>query len=1187
MFNSQNTEAKRISLSLGLAITLGLFIIAIVIFPSASRAKLEPAQVTKTSKKARRPQFRPGEIIVRYKNEPMAVHRTGSQRITARDGQLLSMKVEDFGGANLVPGLRLARVTEGETLEAVAALRDQADVLYAEPNYIMRATVNPNDTHFVANRQQNMTMIGAPTAWNTNTGSASVVVGVIDQGIDINHKDLQANIWTNPAPGSITSMNITGDVNGYNFVSNSGNIFSGTDGETHASHVAGIIGAVGNNNNGIAGVNWSVGLMSLKFLDQDGFGDTADAIRACNYAVQMRNLWNTSNHTAGANIRVLNASFGGAGFSQAFQTAINNLNTAGILFVAAAGNTTDDGTREPDNDLVPHYPSGFNAPNVISVAAVNQSDALATDFSHFGATTVDLAAPGDGILSTTPHCADPGVGKLCLPTFSDPNGDTYTFFKGTSMSTPHVSGAAALLWAQNPNLTPAQVKGLLLANGDVQPTLVEKTLTGRRLNIANSFQALAENDNTAPGIVSNFHINSQNGRTLEVGWTASGDDSLTGQASLYQLNFTDGGSGAVIPLKGLVPMPTGKGQVATVTIPYRHTTGTLGLVPFDNVGNVGPTMSLPIGVQQSVGDPYTFTTGAAAGLSAGGQKLSLNSDDEYVETLLPFSFPFFGQNFTEVTISTNGALYFGQPPPIRDDGTADDVPSSPGKLGGYRAIAGLWDDLDLRTSSRADAGVFQVINANQVIYRYHAKPCNFDGNVCAGGADVNFEIELNSNGVIKMRYGSGNTQLFPTVGIGGAGQEAYFVPSHTNEETLINLTNEAEVTFTPRAQTVSTVSLSQAAISANESTGSVVVTVNRTGDTTSVATVNYATSDAAGAALCATIGASASSRCDYLTSVGTLKFAAGETSKTVAIPIVNDIFTENDETFTFTLSNAKGMTLGTPATGTVTISDGGAEGTNNPIDTASFFVRQHYVDFLNREPDAGGLNFWTNEITQCGANAQCTEVKRINVSAAFFLSIEFQETGYLVYRIYKAAQGNLPGAPVPIAFTNFIRDTQQIGSGFQVNVGDWQNILEANKQAFLLDFVQRPEFIAAYPAGMTATQIVDKMSANAGVNIVSAPERTALIDSFGTTPDDVSKRAAVLRVISEDTDLKNSEKNKAFVLMQYFGYMRRSPNDLPDNDYSGFNFWLGKLNDFGGNYIAAEMVKAFITSGEYRRRFAP
>jgi subtilisin family serine protease len=1122
----------------------------------------------------------------------MAVHKTGALRITALDGQLMPMKVEDFGVSDLVPGLRLARVTEGETLKAVAALRAQPDVLYAEPNYIMRATVNPNDTHFAANRQANMLMIGAPTAWNTTNGSASVVVGVLDQGIDIDHQDLQANIWTNPAPNSIPGF--TGDLKGYNFVDNNGTVFSGTDGETHASHVAGIIGAVGNNNLGIAGVNWTVRLMSLKFLDQLGSGDTADAISACNYAFRMRNLWETSGHTSGANIRVLNASFGGAGFSESFLDAINDLNTAGILFVAAAGNTTDDGTREPDNDLVPHYPSNFNAPNVISVAAVDQADALATGFSHFGAATVDLAAPGDTVLSTTPHCADPGPfpEKLCQPSFTETNGDTYTFFTGTSMSTPHVSGAAALLWAQNPNLTAAQVKSLLLLNGDVRPTLVDTTLTGRRLNVANSFQSLAEVDTIAPGGVSNFHINSQIGRTLNVGWTASGDDSLTGQAALYQLNFTDGG--AVIPLKGLVPMPSGKGQIATVTIPYRHTSGTLSLVPFDNAGNVGTTMTLPVGVQQSVGDPYTSTTGAAAALSTGGEKLSgLNKDDAYNDFLLPFSFPFFGQSFTSVTISTNGALYFGQPPPTRDDEeqSADDVPSSPGKLGGYRAIAGLWDDLDLRTASRTDAGVFQVITPNQIIFRYQAKPCNFDfdADICIGGDDVNFEIELNSNGVIRMRYGSGNTDLLPIVGIGGGGQEGYPIASHSDENEFIDLTNAGQVTFTPRAQTVSTVALSQSTVNANESTGSVIVTVNRSGDTTSVATVDYATSDAAGSALCTNIGSNASSRCDYLSSVGTVKFAAGETSKTVAIPIVNDIYTENPETFTFTLSNAKGVTLGTPASATVTITDGGSEGTSNPIDDPGFFVRQHYIDFLNREPDTGGLNFWTTEITQCGADAQCVEVKRINVSAAFFLSIEFQETGYLVYRIYKTALGNLttpPGAPVPIAFTDFIRDTQRIGLGVQVNVGDWQNILEANKQAFTLDFVQRPEFIAKYPSNRTATQIVDQMNANAG-NVLTPTERTDLINSFGTTPADLSKRAAVLRSISENAVLHAAELRKAFVLMQYFGYMRRSPNDSPDSDFSGFNFWLGKLNDFNGNYINAEMVKAFITSIEYRNRFAP
>jgi hypothetical protein len=365
------------------------------------------------------------------------------------------------------------------------------------------------------------------------------------------------------------------------------------------------------------------------------------------------------------------------------------------------------------------------------------------------------------------------------------------------------------------------------------------------------------------------------------------------------------------------------------------------------------------------------------------------------------------------------------------------------------------------------------------------------------------------------------------------------------------------------------------------------VGVSRTGDTSSVATINFASSDSAGAAACTTIGSTASSRCDYLTTVGTLTFAAGETSKNIAIPLIDDVFSENAETFSLTISGPTGATLGSTTSTTLTINDGAPETGSNPIDTAGFFVRQHYVDFLNREPDAPGLAFWTNEITSCGANAQCIEVKRVHVSAAFFLSIEFQETGYLVYRVYKSAFGNLPpNAPVPVAFTEFLRDTQQIGLGVQVNVGDWQNKLEANKQDFTLSYVQRPEFLAAYPNSMTAAEIVDKMNANAG-GALSAGERAALVSLLGDFPSDFSRRAAVLRAVSEDQTLKTAEFNKAFVLMQYFGYLRRSPNSAPDSDFSGFNFWLTKLNDFNGDFVAAEMVKAFITSIEYRRRFAP
>ncbi|HJT67948.1 MAG TPA: S8 family serine peptidase [Pyrinomonadaceae bacterium] len=1167
-----------------LAVSSVLIVVAALSFPTGSRAKVQSAQKAVSKKQVRRQSFVPGEIIVRYRNESMAKSRAGAMRVTAQDGQLRSMRVDDFEGSKLIPGLRVARVTDGgDTMSAVEALRSQPDVLYAEPNYIMHADVTPNDPHFVAGRQDNMNLIGAPQAWNTQTGSASIVVGVIDQGIDINHSDLAANIWTNPAPGAVGG-GITGDVHGYNFVDNNGAVFSGADSETHASHVAGIIGAVGNNNRGVAGVNWSTSLMSLKFLDADGFGDTVNAIRACTYAKQMRDLWESSNHTKGANLRVLNASFGGAQFSTGFSDAIQALNTSGVLFVAAAGNV-DDGTREPNNDLVPHYPSNFSAPNIISVAASNSSDVLA-GFSHFG-TTVHLAAPGVSVLSTTPPCLNPGTGD-CLPDFTDANSDTYSIFSGTSMAAPHVSGAAALLWAQNPNLSVAQVKSLLILNGDVRAPLLDKTLTGRRLNVGNSLQSLLENDSTPPGAVTNMRIDSQNGRSFNLGWTASGDDGVNGQAALYQLSFTDPVSLVTTPLAGEIPMPSGSGQIASVTIPYRHTSGTLTLQEFDNAGNAGTPVSVPVVVPQSAADPYVPSTGTAQPLSTGGDNLNPNADDRYVDVLFPtgFRFPFFGQIFDTVTVSTNGILYFGGNPPQRDNGDADDVPSSPGKLGGYPAIAGLWDDLDLRTSRRADAGIFQIISPGKVIFRWQGVPCAFDGNACTGTVPVNFEIELNSNGVIKTRYGSGNTGLFPTVGIAGGEHDPYIIADHTNEETPISLTNAAEVTFTPRAQTVSTIQFTQAAFSANENTGSMNVTVSRTGDTSSVATVSYATSDAAGNAACSAIGTTASSRCDYLTTGGTLTFAAGDTSKTVSIPIIDDVYTENPENFTLTLSNSTGATLGATTTATLTINDGAAEGAANPIDTPGFFVRQHYVDFLNREPDAGGLAFWTNEITSCNGNAQCIDVKRINVSAAFFLSIEFQETGYLVYRINKSALGNLPNAPVPVAFTPFLRDTQQIGQGVQVGIGDWQNKLEANKQAFTLAYVQRPEFLAAYPNSMTAAQIVDKMNTNAG-GILSATERTNLINLLGVTPSDLSRRAAVLRAVAEDPDLKTAEFNKAFVLMQYFGYLRRSPNEFPDSDFSGFNFWLTKLNQFNGNFADAEMVKAFITSIEYRQRFAP
>ncbi len=264
--------------------------------------------------------------------------------------------------------------------------------------------------------------------------------------------------------------------------------------------------------------------------------------------------------------------------------------------------------------------------------------------------------------------------------------------------------------------------------------------------------------------------------------------------------------------------------------------------------------------------------------------------------------------------------------------------------------------------------------------------------------------------------------------------------------------------------------------------------------------------------------------------------------------------------------------------------------TTNAIDDTNTFVVQNYRDFLNREADASGLAFWTGQITQCGTNAACIEAARVNTSGAFFLSIEFQDSGYEVYRFYKAAFGNLPNAPVPVRLSDFLPDAQQVGQGVVVGVTGWQSVLDTNKQAYANDFVQRARFINAFPTSMSPGTFVDTLFGNAGVTPSSA-DRAGAVAEFGTatTTIDTAARARALRRVAENSTLTQQEFNRAFVLMQYFGYLRRNPNDAPEAtlDFQGYNFWLNKLNQFNGDFNAAEMVKAFLSSSEYRRRFGP
>ena len=356
--------------------------------------------------------------------------------------------------------------------------------------------------------------------------------------------------------------------------------------------------------------------------------------------------------------------------------------------------------------------------------------------------------------------------------------------------------------------------------------------------------------------------------------------------------------------------------------------------------------------------------------------------------------------------------------------------------------------------------------------------------------------------------------------------------------------------------------------------------MSRAGDTSNAAAVDYNTADV-----------TATERKDYITALGRLQFAPGETSKSIIVLINEDSFVEGNETFNVNLSNPSGAALGTPAVATVAIIDDQSEPATNAIDDAQNYVCQHYHDFLNRQPDAAGLAFWSNEIISCGSDAQCVTAKRTNVSAAFYLSIEFQQTGYLVERIYKTAFGNAAGVSalggahqvaVPaVRLNEFLSDTQKIGQGVIVGQANWEQTLENNKQAFAAEFVQRARFTTALPASLTAAQFVDTLNTNAG-NPLSQSERDQLVNdlSAGTRT-----RAQVLRTIAEHPNLVSSEFNRAFVLMQFFGYLRRNPDDPQDTDYTGFDFWLTKLDQFKGDYINAEMVKAFIDSNEYRQRF--
>jgi subtilisin family serine protease len=402
----------------------------------------------------------PNEVIVQYRDGTAEAQQAATRERVKAERKEHLRKQKD--GASK---LEVIVLKAGDVNGAIASLKADPNVEFAEPNWIYTHSATSTDPYFTNGSLWGMYGAGtspanqygsnAAAAWAAGrTGSSSVYIGVIDEGIQYTHPDLSGQVWTNPfdaADGVDNDGNgYVDDIRGWDFANNDNSIYDGGNKgnlDDHGTHVAGTIGAK-SNGSGVVGVNWNVTLISAKFLGRNG-GTTANAVRAVDYLTNLK-----TRH--GLNIVASNNSWGGGGYSQALYDAIARANAANILFIAAAGNS---GTN---NDTTASYPSNYDLPNVIAVAAIDRNGALAS-WSQYGARTVDLGAPGVAIFSTTA-------------------ANLYESYSGTSMATPHVAGAAALYASVNGNTTAAQIKNALLSSAVPTASLQGKTVTGGRLD---------------------------------------------------------------------------------------------------------------------------------------------------------------------------------------------------------------------------------------------------------------------------------------------------------------------------------------------------------------------------------------------------------------------------------------------------------------------------------------------------------------------------------------------------------------------------------------------------------------------------------------------------------------------------------------------------------------------------------
>ena len=569
------------------------------------------------SKISAKPKYAPDRILVRFKDKT-------TQSMMASVHASLRMKV--LKRFSLVKNLQVVKLPHGVSVEeAIQRYRSHPSVLYAEPVYYVRILQTyPNDPYFEYQWGLHNTGelggtedadIDAPEAWDITTGSNEVVVAVIDTGVDYTHEDLAANMWRNP--GEIPNNNRDDDGNGYvddiYGIDTYNNDSDPKDDHFHGTHVAGIIGAVGNNGKGIVGVNWQVKIMALKFLSSEGEGTVDDAIECFEYVANMKDR--------GVNIIATNNSWGDYFYSQALYDAIYAHLQKGILCIAAAGNDAID------NAFFPTYPASFYLPNLISVAATNMFDELA-EFSNYGRRMVHLGAPGEDVAST----------------ILDNN---YAFASGTSMAAPHVTGLAALLKAQDPSRDWRTIKNLILSGGDLIESLAETTITGRRLNAYGSMtcsgsvvlsrlrpihdKVLVSIDNPFPILLSVLHIQCAN---------------PNGEVSV---NVDPIGETIVLKDNGNEPdQVAGDGIYSAIWTPPAK----LGsyLLGFPD-GPVGTYVLVPY-------RPPSFVTFEWRNIS--GTNLNLDDDDS-VSITPPFPIKFGGIEFSELWVNSNGNITLTAP----------------------------------------------------------------------------------------------------------------------------------------------------------------------------------------------------------------------------------------------------------------------------------------------------------------------------------------------------------------------------------------------------------------------------------------------------------------------------------------------------------------------------------------------